>query len=63
MAFSLSGHISQYSYSLRAGLSVDGIPVEARSSAPVYTDREAHPASFIMGNEFLYRGEAAGTCR
>ena len=34
---------------LRAGRSVDRIPVEARFSAPVQTGPGAHPASCIMG--------------
>ena len=34
--------------SLRAGRSRDGIPVEARFSAPVQTGPEAHPASYAM---------------
>ena len=34
---------------LRAGRSGDLIPVEARFSAPVQTDPEAHPTSCTMG--------------
>ena len=43
------GSLSRYSDSLRAGLSVDRIPVGARFSAPVQTGPEAHPASCTLG--------------
>ena len=41
--------------SLRAGLSGDRIPVEARFSAPVQTGPGAHPASCTMGTRSLSR--------
>jgi hypothetical protein len=37
------------SYLLRAVRSGDRIPVKTRFSAPVQTDRVAHPASYTMG--------------
>ena len=39
---------SRYSDSLRAGRSGDGIPQEARFSAPVQTGSGAHPASHTI---------------
>ena len=38
-----------YSESLRAGRSVDEIPVGARFSAPIHTGPEAYSASYTMG--------------
>jgi len=43
------GQHSQYSNSLRAGMSADRIPGVTRFSAPVQTGRGAHPASCTIG--------------
>ena len=43
-------YLSHHSNLLMAGRSGDGIPVEARFSAPFQTGPGAHPASYTMGN-------------
>jgi hypothetical protein len=43
------GRVAQSEYGLRAGRSVDRIPLEARFSAPVQTGPKAQPASYTMG--------------
>ena len=42
-------NVGQDSDSLQGGRSEDRFPVEPRSSAPVQTVSEAHPASYTMG--------------
>jgi hypothetical protein len=51
-----AGIAFDYSDSLQDGRSRDRIPVEARFSAPVQTGPGAHPASYTMGTDSLFRG-------
>jgi len=53
---STDNYCDMYNDSLRAGRSGDGIPVEARFSAPVHTGLGAHPAFYTIGNRSLSRG-------
>jgi len=46
--YGVPGQCSQYSDSLRAGWSGDGIMVEMRFFAAIQTIHVAHPASFTM---------------
>jgi len=41
--------LSQYTDSLRDGRHGDGVPLEARFSAPVQTGPGAHPTTYTMG--------------
>ena len=43
------GQLGRYSDSLRAGMSGNRIPVEAKFSAPVLTSPESYPTSYTMG--------------
>jgi hypothetical protein len=45
--------LNRYGDLLRAGRSVDRVPVEARFSAPVQTGPGAHPASCTTGNGYF----------
>ena len=47
---------SKYTESLRAGLSGDRMPVEARFYAPLQAGSGFHPASYIIGTGSLSRG-------
>jgi hypothetical protein len=56
----VTGYLSWYSDSVRAGRSDDGIPERVRISATVPTGTGAHTASCTMGTGSLARGKAAG---
>jgi hypothetical protein len=52
----VSRYFSRSGDTLRVGRSRDRMPVGARYSAPVQTDRGAHPAYFTIGTESLLSG-------
>ena len=52
--------MGQYSYSLRAARSGDGIPVGERFSAPVQAGPKVHPASSTVGTGSFQRVKRPG---